>query len=193
MWRWGEEALRFHELPLRGAFLIEPESFHDIRGSFTRIWCRSEAAAHELNTEWAQVNVSHNHRRGTLRGLHFQYPPHQEVKLVQCIAGAVFDVMVDLRQGSPTFGRWYGAELTAENQRLLYIPKGFAHGYLTLVDNAKVLYQVSQFYQPDHQGGYRYDDPKFGIQWPKVADDFILSDRDRSLPYWSPHDRPLPG
>lgn len=185
--------MRFQELPLRGAFLIEPESFQDVRGSFTRIWCRSEAAAQRLNTEWAQVNLSQNHRRGTLRGLHFQYPPHQEIKLVQCISGAVFDVMVDLRQGSPTFGQWFGAELTAENQKLLYIPKGFAHGYLTLVDNAKVLYQVSHAYTPDHQGGYRYDDPKFSIQWPSVADEFILSDRDRGLPHWSPADRPLPG
>lgn len=185
--------MRFLALPLSGAYLIEPEPFWDHRGAFTRIWSRDEAAKRHLNTEWVQTNLSRNHRKGTLRGLHFQYPPYQEVKLVQCVAGAVFDVMVDLRPDSSTFRQWYGAVLTADNQNLLYIPIGFAHGYLTLVDNAQVLYQVSNYYQPEHQGGYRYDDPAFAIAWPQVDGELIISDRDRNLPYWTPNDRPLPG
>lgn len=185
--------MQFHELPLRGAYLIEPQPIWDHRGAFTRIWSRDEAAQRGLQVDWVQTNLSYNHRRGTLRGLHFQFPPYQEVKLVQCVTGAIFDVMVDLRPDSPTFRQWYGAELTAENQKLLYIPKGFAHGYLTLVDNSRVMYQVSAYYQPDHQGGYRYDDPAFGIEWPKVDGELILSDRDRRLPHWTPNDRSLPG
>ncbi len=185
--------MRFEELVLRGAFLIDAERREDNRGYFARAWCRTEAEERGLCTAWVQTNVSFNHRRGTLRGLHFQYSPYQEVKLVQCIAGAIFDVLVDLRQGSPTFRQWFGAELTGDNLKLLYIPKGFAHGYLTLTDGARVMYQVSEYYQPEHQGGYRYDDPAFAIKWPTVAMELTLSERDTALPTWKPGDRPLPG
>lgn len=185
--------MRFDELALRGAFLIHPDRREDNRGYFARAWCRTEAQEHGLDAAWVQTNVSFNHRRGTLRGLHFQRPPYQEVKLVQCIAGAIFDVMVDLRQGSPTFRQWFGTELTADNLKMFYIPKGFAHGYLTLTDGARVLYQVSEYYQPEHQGGYRYDDPAFGIKWPTAARELTLSERDAAMPTWKPDDCPLPG
>jgi dTDP-4-dehydrorhamnose 3,5-epimerase len=167
-------------LPLRDARLIDIEPRVDERGFFTRTWCRSEFARHGLDTEIAQESLSYNRRAGTLRGLHFQRAPHEETKIVRCAAGAIFDVIVDLRLSSPTYLRWYGCELTAENHRALYIPKGFVHGFQTLADNTEVIYIISEFYSAEAAAGYRYDDSAFGITWPlPIA---IISERDLSWP-----------
>jgi dTDP-4-dehydrorhamnose 3,5-epimerase len=166
---------------LEGAWLIELDRREDERGFFARIWCRQELAAQDLDTEIAQESISYNHHRGTVRGLHFQRPPHEETKIVRCTRGAIFDVIVDLRRWSPTYLRWEGIELTAENRKALYIPKGFAHGFQTLTDNAEIVYQISVFYAPESAAGYRYDDPAFGIAWPLPTT--LISDRDLS---WAP-------
>ena len=160
------------------AWLIDIEPKEDERGFFARIWCRREFAAQGLDTEVAQESVSFNRHRGTLRGLHFQRPPHDETKIVRCTRGAVFDVIVDLRQQSFTYLHWQGFELTADNRRALYIPKGFAHGFQTLTDHAEIAYRISAFYAPEAASGYRYDDAAFRITWPlPVA---IISGQDLS-------------
>jgi dTDP-4-dehydrorhamnose 3,5-epimerase len=165
---------------LDGAWIVEVEKRRDERGFFARTWCRQELAARGLDTEIAQESVSHNVRRGTLRGLHFQLPPHEETKIVRCQAGAIYDVIVDLRPHSPTFRRWEGFELSAENRRALYIPKGFAHGFQTLTDAADIAYQISAFYAPQAAAGYRYDDPAFEIAWPlPIA---VIGERDLAWP-----------
>jgi dTDP-4-dehydrorhamnose 3,5-epimerase len=173
--------MKFTETVLKDAFIVEPVRLEDERGFFARTFCQNEFREHGLSTTIAQCNVSFNHRRGTLRGMHYQVVPKAEDKFVICIGGAIFDVMIDLREGSPTWGRWVGVELSGENRRMLYVPKGFAHGYQTLTDNASVLYQVSEFYSPEHERGLRWDDPAFGIQWPIDAP--ILSEKDASHPY----------
>lgn len=170
--------MEFIETGIVGAWLLDPMRFADDRGFFARVWCKDEAAAHGLNPHIQQCNVSFNPRAGTLRGMHFQRAPHAEAKLVRCTAGAVFDVLIDLRPDSPTFKRWFGAELTADNRRMLYVPEGCAHGYLTLVDGAEVLYQVSARYAPDAAGGVRWDDPAFGIAWPHPVRHLHPRDRD---------------
>lgn len=165
---------------LPGLLLIEPEPHRDERGSFTRIWCRREFSAHGLDCEIAQSSLSFNAKRGTLRGLHFQRPPHEEVKLVRCTRGAVFDVAIDLRPLSPTYCRWQGFELSAENGAALYIPKGMAHGFETLEPESEVLYQISAFYAPEAAAGVRHDDRAFAVKWPlPVAE---ISEKDRSWP-----------
>jgi dTDP-4-dehydrorhamnose 3,5-epimerase len=156
----------FTETPLVGAFVVEPERIADERGFFARTWCVNEFAARGLETRLVQCNVSYNARRGTLRGMHFQAAPHEEVKLVRCTAGAIYDVIVDLRPGSPTRHQWFGVELTAANRLALYIPAGFAHGFQTLEDESEVFYQMAEFYHPESARGVRYDDPAFGIAWP---------------------------
>lgn len=163
---------------IAGAWQIDPVRLTDDRGFFTRVWCDDEAVAHGLNPAVRQCNVSFNPKAGTLRGLHFQRAPHAEAKLIRCTAGAVFDVLVDLRPDSPTFKRWYGAELTAGNHRMLYVPEGCAHGYLTLVDGAEVFYQVSTKYAPQAADGVRWDDPAFGIAWPHPVRQIHPRDRD---------------
>jgi len=168
----------FTETELKGAFLIEPERREDFRGFFARTWCEKEAAAHTINPRVVQCNVSFNHRKGTLRGMHYQKSPFEEAKLVRCTMGAIHDVIIDLRQDSPTFKRHVGAVLTADNRRMLYIPEGFAHGFQTLEDNTEVFYQMSQFYSPEHAAGVRWNDPTFGIQWP--IPEPIMTERDRS-------------
>ncbi|MCB1033971.1 MAG: dTDP-4-dehydrorhamnose 3,5-epimerase [Acidobacteria bacterium] len=164
----------FHPTPLAGAFLLEPQRFEDDRGFFARTFCREEFEAHGLEPAVAQCSVSFNTLRGTLRGLHFQAPPHEEDKLVRCTRGSLFDVIVDLRPGSETYLQHYAAELTAENRLALYVPKGFAHGFQTLADDTEAFYQISVPYAPGHGRGHRYDDPAFGISWPlpvaKIAD-----------------------
>lgn len=171
----------FREAELPGAYVLELERREDERGFFARAWCRDELAAHGLDARVAQANVSWNERRGTLRGLHFQRAPHAEVKLVRCTRGAVYDVIVDLRPGSPTYTRWLGVELSAENGRSLYVPEGFAHGYQTLVDGSETFYLVSEPYAPGAEGGVRWDDPAFGISWPDVAER-VVSAKDGSWP-----------
>jgi len=168
----------FVETGLKGAFVVEVEKLDDERGFFGRSWCKREFAEHGLNPNLSQCSVSFSRRRGTLRGLHYQIAPHEEAKLVRCTAGAIYDVIVDLRRGSPTFGKWFAVELTAENHRMLYVPEGMAHGLQTLEDNTEVFYQISEFYEPASARGVRWNDPAFGIEWPPA--DRIISARDAS-------------
>lgn len=183
--------MRFEETPLKGAFLIEPDPHGDDRGFFARMWCREEFLAHGLDTGIEQCNLAFNQRAGTLRGLHYQHEPHAEVKLVRCTRGAVWDVIVDLRPDSPTYTRWHGEVLSADNRAMLYVPAGFAHGYLTLTDSAEIFYQVNERYHPDLEDGVRWDDPAFRIEWPK-AGPFILSSKDRSWPDYRSAGRSTP-
>ena len=170
----------FTETTLAGAFVVELERREDDRGFFARAWCAREFAAHGLETQMAQCNLSYNKRRGTLRGLHYQAPPHEEAKLVRCIRGGVYAVAVDLRAASPTFARHVALELTADNRLALHVPGGCAFGFQTLVDDTEVFYQMSEYYSPEHGRGVRWDDPAFGIRWP-VAEPIML-ERDRSYP-----------
>lgn len=173
----------FKETELEGAFVIEFQPMFDNRGLFARAWCQKEFEDHGLISDFVQANVTFSHKRGTLRGLHYQIEPHEEVKLVRCTRGAIFDVIIDLRPGSSTYGRWIATDLCAENRRMIYIPAGFAHGYQILEDDTEVYYQVGQFYAPRYERGIRWDDPAFGINWP-ISDPLILSDKDKS---WSPY------
>lgn len=172
--------MKFIETNVAGAWILEPEPRRDERGHFARLWCAEELAARGLDSRVAQVNTGVSPRRGTLRGLHFQAAPHAEVKLARCVRGAAFDVVVDLRPGSPTFRRWHGVELTGENARQLYVPEGCAHGYLTLADDTEVIYMTSRPYAPAAAGGVRFDDPAFGIAWPLVPQ--VISAADRGWP-----------
>ena len=176
--------MKFLPLELPGVFLIEPEPIADDRGFFARTWCSREFADRGLVAAIAQCSLSFNRRKGTLRGMHYQAPPHEEVKIVRCTAGAIYDVVIDLRPGSPTRGRWLGVELSAANHRHLYVPAGFAHGFQTLADDTEVFYQISQFYHPESARGLRYDDPAFGIRWP--LGDITVSERDLSFPEFRP-------
>jgi dTDP-4-dehydrorhamnose 3,5-epimerase len=173
--------MKFTELALGGAFLIEPERHEDERGFFARTFCATEFAARALNPAVAHCSVSYNRRRGTLRGLHYQAAPHAEDKLVRCTAGAVFDVIVDLRPGSATFRRWVGLELSAAQRRMLYVPAGLAHGFQTLADDTELFYQISTPYVPEAARGVRWDDPELAIPWPPVASR-VISPRDLALP-----------
>ena len=174
----------YQELSLQGAYMITLEPISDHRGFFARAWDMREFEEHGLETRVVQGNVSFNARKGTIRGMHFQRPPHEEVKLVRCTRGAIFDVVVDLRQGSPTELKWEGVELTATNHRMVYVPRGFAHGYQTLVDETEVAYQVSEFYHPESEGSVLWSDPAIGIKWP-IAE-VVVSERDRAAPMSSP-------
>ncbi len=177
--------MRFVETEIAGAYVLELEPHVDERGSFARIWCAEELAERGLTAELAQCSISRNPRAGTLRGLHYQRPPHEEAKVVRCTRGAIFDVLVDLRPGSPTRGAWFGTELDAERGAALYVPEGCAHGYQTLVDDSEVLYLISHRYTPSAAAGVRWDDPAFGIRWPPAARRTI-SARDRSWPDYHP-------
>lgn len=170
----------FRETPLAGAWLLEPERIEDERGFFARTWCRRDFAARGLDPAIAQCSVSFNHRRGTLRGLHFQAAPHEEVKLVRVTCGAVWDVIVDLRPESSTFRKHFSIVLSAESRNELYIPKGMAHGFQTLEDGTEVFYQISEFFAPESARGYRWDDPSFAIPWPEPVT--VISEKDRNLP-----------
>jgi dTDP-4-dehydrorhamnose 3,5-epimerase len=174
----------FEQTRLSGAFLVDLERREDSRGFFARTWCANEFADHGLTTEVVQANVSFNPRQGTLRGMHFQRAPHAETKLVRCTRGAIYDVVVDLRRDSDTYKEWVGVELSADNRRALFVPEGFAHGYQTLVPDAEVFYQVSEYHTPGAEGGVRWDDRAFGIEWPD-PDNAFLSDKDRSWPDFS--------
>lgn len=169
----------FRELALKGAFVIEPERFKDERGFFARTWCQREFAQHGLNHNLVQCNISFNRYQGTLRGMHYQREPYAEAKLVRCTAGAIYDVIIDLRPASATFKSWTGVELTARSRLALYVPEGFAHGFQTLEDESEVLYQMSEFYQPDYAAGVRWNDPVFDIAWP-YSENLIMSTKDAS-------------
>jgi len=170
----------FTPLPLAPAFRLDPERRGDARGHFARIFCQREFAAHGLPTNWVQANISFSHSAGTLRGLHFQRPPMAEAKLVRCQKGAIWDVIVDLRAGSATFGQWTAVELTEENGAAVYVPPGFAHGFQTLRDETELLYLHSEFYSPEHEGGLAHDDPQLSIPWPLPP--VNLSPRDATFP-----------
>jgi len=175
--------MKFKESSLPGVWLIELELREDERGFLARTYCDEEFKAQRLNTRWPQCNLTLTRRRGMIRGMHYQAEPKPEIKLIRCSAGAVFDVAVDVRRGSPTFGRWEGFELTAANRQMLYVPGGFAHGFQCLADNCELFYQMSESYYPELARGLRWDDPKVGISWPIEGP--TLSDRDNSLPLLS--------
>ena len=175
----------FTETELPGAFVIDVDPREDERGFFARAWCEREFEDHGLSTRVVQCNLAYNRVKSTLRGLHYQAAPHAEVKLVRCTRGAVYDVIVDLRTDSPTFRRWIGVELTAENRRLLYIPEGFAHGYQTLEDGTETYYQVSAFHEPAAERGVRWNDPTFAIAWPP-AERRVISAKDEAWPDFHP-------
>lgn len=173
----------FRETPLAGAFIVEPERFEDERGFFARTYDRDIFAERGLDVEIVQCSVSYNRRRGTLRGLHFQAAPHEETKLVRCTRGGIWDVIVDLRQGSPTRGCHFAVVLSAEKGNALYVPKGMAHGLLTLEEETEIFYQISERHSPEHARGFRWDDPTFAIPWPEPI--AMMSDKDRQLPFFS--------
>ena len=172
----------FRETPLAGAWVLEPERIEDERGFFARTYCARDFAARGLDPAIAQCSVSFNHRRGTLRGLHLQTAPQAEVKLVRVTRGAVWDVIVDLRPGSASFGKHFALVLSAENRLELYIPKGMAHGFQTLADGTEVFYQISEFYAPEAGRGYRWDDPTFAIPWPEPVT--VIAAKDEALPFF---------
>lgn len=174
----------FTKTPIAGAYLIDLEKRGDDRGFFARVFCRDEFGAHDLETQFVQINNSSSAERGTLRGLHYQLAPAEEVKVVRCIAGALWDVIVDIRPESPTFGRWFGAELTAANRRMMYAPRGMAHGFVTLTDDTEAFYLVSAFYAPERERGIRWNDPRFGVEWPVTP--IVMSDKDRDRPDFDP-------
>lgn len=171
----------FTETELAGAFVVDLERREDERGFFARAWCADEFGEHGLNARLVQANLSFNDLKGTLRGMHFQREPAAEAKLIRCTRGSIFDAIVDLRSDSPTFKRWIGVDLSAENRRALYVPEGFAHGYQTLEPETETFYLVSEYYTPSAEGGVRWDDPAFGIEWPDPSSP-ILSPKDANWP-----------
>lgn len=169
--------MTFIETPLAGAFVIDVEPRHDDRGFNARIWCERELESHGLVSRVAQANSIFNHSKGTLRGLHYQVEPSAETKVFRCVSGAIFDVIVDLRQESPTYKQWFGVELTAASRRMLYVPRRFAQGFVTLEDDTELMYLVSEFYTPGCERGIRYDDPEFAIAWPILPR--VISEKDK--------------
>jgi len=175
--------MKFKSTSLPAVWLVQLELREDERGFLARTYCEKEFAAQGLNTRWPQCNLTLTKRRGMIRGLHYQDEPKPEIKLVRCAVGAIYDVVVDVRRQSSTFGRWEAVELTAQNRHILYVPGGFAHGFQCVTDNSEVFYQMSEFYFPDLARGVRWNDPQIGIRWP-VAE-ATLSERDRALPFLS--------
>lgn len=176
--------MKFTPSKLAGAAVVDLTTFADERGYFGRVWLEDEARAAGYESRFRVTSMSQNAKAGTLRGMHYQHPPHAEIKLVRCIRGAVFDVMVDLRPDSPTRLQWHGEELSADNHRALYIPEGFAHGFLTLTDDAEVFYQISAGHAPAAAAGVRWDDFAFGIAWPGRPT--VINERDRTYPDFLP-------
>jgi len=172
--------MRFTDTDVAGAKVIDPTPHQDDRGRFMRAWCSKEFVEHGIKFVPLQANMGLSVRKGTVRGMHFQEAPALEAKLVRCTRGAMFDVVLDLRQESPSYRRWYGAELSAENGRMLYVPEGCAHGYQTLEESTEMYYMASEFYTPNAARGARFDDPAFGIQWPLAAS--VVSEQDRNWP-----------
>ena len=172
--------MRFEPAGLDGTWHVDLEPHEDERGFFARVWCATEFAAHGLSDTLRQCSVSYNRRAATIRGLHYQAAPVEEAKVVRCIRGALYDVLVDLRPASPTFMRWVGLELTADNRRALYVPPGVAHGFQTLTDGCEVLYLIDRDFEPSQARGVRWNDPAFGVRWPLAPE--VISERDRSYP-----------
>ena len=169
----------FQETKLKGAYIITLEKLEDERGFFARSFCKREFEQHRLNVNIVQCNLSFSKKRGTLRGMHYQVKPYQETKLLSCIRGAIYDVIIDLRPHSPTYKKWFSLELSADDYMMIYVPEGFAHGFQTLEDNTTVYYLVSEFYAPEYERGVRWDDPMFDITWPYAAP-IVISERDKS-------------
>lgn len=176
----------FTETGLLGAFVVKIQRHEDDRGFFARSFCAREFEAHGLNPELVQCNISYNAKRGTLRGMHYQAPPFEEAKLVRCTMGALYDVIVDLRPDSATFKNSFGVVLTPKDRNMLYVPEGFAHGFLTLADDTEVFYQMSQFYAPDAARGFRWNDPAFALTWPEEVR--VISERDEAYPAYESND-----
>jgi dTDP-4-dehydrorhamnose 3,5-epimerase len=172
--------MRFARTDLSDAYLIHLDARVDQRGSFARAFCAREFAGQGLETTFVQANISTSAKVGTLRGMHFQREPHAEVKLVRCVKGSIYDVVVDIREKSPTYLRWFGAELSDDNGLMMYVPKGFAHGYQALTHGATAFYMVSSYYEPASEGGLRFDDPRLSIAWPRAVSD--ISDKDARWP-----------
>lgn len=170
----------FTQTKLNGLFVIEPERSEDERGFFARTWCRREFETNGINVDFVQCNISFNRKKGALRGMHYQITPNQEAKLVRCTSGAIYDVIIDLRHDSETFKQWISVELTNENRKMIYIPEGFAHGFLTLENNTEVFYQMSVYYAPESARGVRWNDSAFCITWP--IDVKVISDKDNKYP-----------
>ncbi len=172
--------MRFTQASIPGVWTIDPDSHEDERGRFFRAWCAREFAEHAISFTPVQANMGFSVRKGTVRGMHFQVAPAPEAKLVRCTRGAMFDVALDLRTDSPTYGQWFGAELSSDNGRSLYLPENCAHGYQTLEDSTEMHYMSSAFYTPNAAKGVRFDDPSFGIEWPEIIT--VLSEQDRNWP-----------
>lgn len=172
--------MEFTETPLKGAVVVQLKKIQDERGHFARAWCQEEFRNHGLNPHMVQLNVGFSRRRGTVRGMHYQLKPHSEAKFVRCTSGAIHDVIIDLREGSSTFGKWYGVELTSDNGLMLYAPEGFAHGYQTLWDDSEMYYLTSAPYAAAAARGVRHDDPAFGVRWPLPVS--VISEADRNWP-----------
>jgi dTDP-4-dehydrorhamnose 3,5-epimerase len=171
----------FTETPLKGAYIIEPEKKEDNRGFFARTFCQKEFESYGLNPFIAQCNISLNLKKGTVRGMHYQMHPYEEEKVVWCARGAIYDVIVDLRNTSNTYKKWFGVELSEDNYKMLYIPKGFAHGFQTLKDETLIFYQMTEYYNPDYARGIRWDDAEVGIEWP--LKEITMSEKDKMLGY----------
>ncbi|MFT2007814.1 dTDP-4-dehydrorhamnose 3,5-epimerase [Pontibacter sp. 13R65] len=181
----------FTETKLKGAYIVDIKRIEDDRGFFGRAWCKQEFEEVGLSTNVVQTNLSSNKKKGTLRGLHFQVTPHAESKLVRCTRGALYDVIIDLREQSPTYRQWIGVELTADSFRMLYVPENFGHGFITLEDNTDIMYQVTEYYAPAAERGIRYNDPAFNIEWP--MEPLVISDKDLAHADFSDEvARPLP-
>lgn len=174
----------FRETPIAGAWLIDMETREDQRGFFGRLFCKEEMERQGLSASIQQINASFSSQQGTLRGMHYQLAPQAEVKIVRCLRGAIYDVLLDLRPDSPTYTKWFGETLTLQNRTILYVPKGCAHGFITLEDETEILYLVDTAYAPQEERGVRFDDPRFGIFWPKAPR--VISEKDRSWPDFSP-------
>lgn len=171
----------FEKTKIEGLWIIQPQLIEDARGFFARAVCENEFKEHGLKNNWAQQNIAYNHKKATLRGMHYQKGEAAEIKVVRCTQGSIYDVAVDFRKNSPTYLNWVGVELSAKNHKMFYIPEGFAHGYITLTDDAEISYLVSEFYTPGAEGGLRYDDPKINIDWPMKPE--IISEKDSVWPY----------
>jgi len=175
-----ERKLKFTEAELKDVFIIEPKSFVDERGSFDRLFCAREFGENGLNTKLVQINHSKSLIKGIVRGLHYQIPPNAETKVIKCVKGSIFDVVVDVRKDSPTFLKWFGLELSRENKKMVYVPWGFAHGFQALDSEVEVIYFATGFYSPEDEKGIRYNDPKVGIKW--KLNTIVVSNKDANIP-----------
>jgi dTDP-4-dehydrorhamnose 3,5-epimerase len=173
--------MKFKELKLKSAYIITLDSFNDERGNFTRLFCKKELSKIGFNKEIIQINHSYTKKKSTVRGMHFQYPPHAEIKIIKCVKGSVFDVIIDLRKGSPTFLKWHGEILSEKNNKIIYVPEGFAHGFQTLEDNCELIYLHSNEYNKESEGSINHLDSKIGINWPlKISN---ISEKDLNIPF----------